>query len=139
MADYTDMSNMFRFFRIPTPLYDDIADYALIKNYSITVAMATLLHKVRNKKVPPYATFEFIDIAKDQYRVQPQMYKSGYIKQFNLRYPVILQKEIYDIFKQTGYKNQTIEMNKEICARLAYALELKRDREVNTSQSLFNL
>lgn len=71
--------------------------------------------------------YGYIDINQKLSVKQPQMYKNKLIKQFNLKYPDVLHEEIFNIFMLTGYKNQTPEMNKEICARLDYALKLKQN------------
>lgn len=121
-----DMSNLFRFFRIPTPLYDKWHNYAKQHKQNTSYALADLLHSVQNVSLPSYEDTGYIDIAIDHHIKQPKIYKQGLIKQFHYQYPNQLKDEIFYIFKQTGYKNQTLEMNKEICTRLAYALKLRR-------------
>ena len=51
------------------------------------------------------------------------MYKHYKIKQFTLKFTPELKKEIFNIFLITDAQNNTPEMNKEICARLDYALK----------------
>lgn len=120
-----DMSNLFRFFRIPTKLYERWQDYTMAHESTMGVTLAELLTQVSSQVfVPPYESLGYIDIAKDWSRTQPQMYKKKEIKQFHLKYNEKLQKEIFNIFKLTTFQNQTPEMNKEICARLDYALKL---------------
>lgn len=121
-----DMSNLFRFFRIPTPLYDKWYNYAKQHKQNASYALADLLHSVQNVSLPSYEDTGYIDIAIDHHIKQPKIYKQGLIKQFHYQYPDVLRDEIFYIFRQTGYKNQTLEMNKEICTRLAYALKLRR-------------
>ena len=118
-----DMSNIFRFFRIPTDLYNKWSEYANAHNLEMKPALAELLHSVQNQQIIPYDHLNYPDIAEDWERTQPQMYKKHFIKQFHLKYPPELQKEIFRIFIDTGYKGQTVQMNKEICARLDYALK----------------
>lgn len=49
--------------------------------------------------------------------------KNDGIKQFPLKFTPELKKEIFNIFLITDAQNNTPEMNKEICARLDYALK----------------
>lgn len=121
-----DMSNLFRFFRIPTDLYNKWHEYAKQRHQSTSYALADLLQSVRDLPIPRYEDTGYIDIAIDYHLKQPKIYKQGLIRQYNYQYPDVLRDEIFYIFQQTGYKNQTLEMNKEICVRLAYALILRR-------------
>ena len=122
-----DMSNLFRFFRIPTPLYDKWHEYAKEQHKATSYALADLLQSVRDLAIPlRYEDTGYIDIAIDHHLTAPKIYKQGLIRQYNYQYPNVLRDEIFYIFQQTGYKNGTIEMNKEICTRLAYALKLRR-------------
>lgn len=67
--------------------------------------------------------YGYVDIAQDWDRNQPQIYKNYEIKQFSLKFTPELKKEIFNIFLITDAQNNTPEMNKEICARLDYALK----------------
>ena len=111
------------FFRIPTSLYKQWADYATITHQSMKSALTELLHSVLDVVIPE-EKYKYPDIIVDQSSVCPRAYKDGIIKQFHLTYTPALKNEIFYIFKQTGYKNQTMEMNEEICSRLEYALKL---------------
>lgn len=129
MTDLTpdDMSNLFRFFRVPTQLYNEWSQYATTHKQTMKEALTNLLRSVRNTPNPlRYEDMNYIDIAIDWSRTQPKILKEGLIKQFHFQYTPELHNEIFYIFQQTGYKNGTIEMNKEICTRLAYALKLRR-------------
>lgn len=122
-----DMSNLFRFFRVPTPLYDTWGAYAQHTKQTMKQSLADLLKSVRDLAVPlQYEDTGYIDIAINWSQTQPKILKEGLIKQFHFQYTPELHNEIFCIFQQTGYKNGTIEMNKEICTRLAYALKLRR-------------
>ena len=122
-----DISNLFLFFRIPTPLYNKWQNYAQNTKQEMKSALAELLSLTSSQLfVPPYKELGYIDITQDWERKQPKMYKEHKIKQFHLKYTKELQKEIFNIFMLTDYKNQTPEMNEEICARLDYALKLKK-------------
>lgn len=129
MTDLTpdDMSNLFRFFRVPTPLYDIWGAYAQRTKQTMKQSLADLLNSVRDLAIPlQYEDTGYIDISMNWSQTQPKILKEGLIKQFHFQYTPDLHNEIFYIFQQTGYKNGTIEMNKEICTRLAYALKLRR-------------
>ena len=124
-----DISNGFRFFRIPTDLYNQWSEYAISHKQTMKDTLAYLLKTV-NKQVlvPPYEIYNYPDIAEDWERTQPKLYKTHQIKQFHLQYTQTLQAEIFNICKLTGYKNQTVEIDKEICSRLKYALKINKNK-----------
>ena len=70
-----DMSNLFRFFRVPTPLYTGLMEYATNNNLSREEAI--LLHSVHNLAIPGYSAYGLIDITQDWERTQPKMYKQN--------------------------------------------------------------
>ena len=131
-ANIDDMSNLFRFFRMPTDLYEQWSRYATHTNQTLKQAMTELLHSVSNLAVPAQSKSYFADMIANQHQVQPKAYKQHLIKQFHFKYTSELKQEIFTIFQQTGYKNGTMEMDIEICTRLDYALKIKANRGLNT-------
>lgn len=114
-----DMSNLFRLFRVPKKLYTRWSTYAKDTKQTMKGALAELLHTCS----PGY--YYIPKPGETGWWYVPNPKREDYTE-FNMTYTRPLQEEIFNIFMQTGYKNQTPEMNGEIIERLNRALYLKR-------------
>lgn len=120
MIDYSqitqdDMSNLIRFFKIPTYLYDKWSLYACDHDLSMKKALTQILSCCQaGCWYEYYGEHDYNNIITTN------------VKEFMLDIPKSLQPEIYKIFIQTHYKTGSIEFNKEILTRLA--IILKEDR-----------
>lgn len=113
-----DMSNLFRYFKIPKSLYSRWKDFAKSNNKSMISALAMLLHSC----LPGV----YYTVSQNDYKWWNAKHTDPDTMEFPLQYSNELQKEIFNVFMQTGYKNQTMEMNKEILERLDAALSIAR-------------
>lgn len=111
-----DMSNLFRLFKIPKDLYNRWSTYANDTHQTMKSALAELLHTCS----PGVYSHPTPDSIGWWYKSSPDY------MEFSLKYTKPLQKEIFEIFKQTGCKNHTPEMNYEILERLHHALYRKQ-------------
>lgn len=112
-----DMSNFFGSFKIYPKLYTRWKDCAKYNHKSMKGMLSELLHSCSPGcyYIPePDETDTWWTCPNKEYM------------EFTLDYTRPLQEEIFTIFKQTGYKNNSIEMNKEILERLNRALYLRR-------------
>ena len=122
-----DMSNLFFEFNIPSKLYGKWAVYSKETKQSMNSSLTELLHSCAPGQYYDPATSS---PPRSYQHVPPHSYlhSQPHMITFSLRYTKPLREEIFNIFMQTGYKNNTNEMNNEIIKRLEKALEIK-DKE----------
>ena len=113
--ELNDMYNVFRSFKISKDLYLRWRDYAKTTKLSMNKALTQLLHSC-----PSGCYYNCTGQDTKWWYSTDKNYMT-----FNLELPKPLLVEIFNIFEQTQYKNQSLEMNSEILKRLDYALRMK--------------